>query len=241
MGALSQLGEELVDVDARLETEGLRLADEWHQFKVAINLGRLQRERASAKAESSLAASREASARALEEAREADRRREAAKERARELQALNAILEQQVEARKAILASMRGVPSEEKEISKREEVLMLEASEGSLELERLEKRERQVAQAEDTVSVREAGIQEEVDRTVAKTRANLANRHYLKLKLLEAKAEGRTTTLRSRLDEAEQREKAAMVSLIFVQAYLASAHADLPSLQQQVDGAASLA
>ena len=41
MGALSRLGEELVDVDARLEPEGLRLVDEWHQLKVAINLGRL--------------------------------------------------------------------------------------------------------------------------------------------------------------------------------------------------------
>ena len=41
MGALSRLGEELVDVDARLETEGLWLVDEWRQLKVAINLGRL--------------------------------------------------------------------------------------------------------------------------------------------------------------------------------------------------------
>ena len=62
MGALSQLGEELVDVDVRLETEGLRLVDEWHQLKVAINHGRLQREHANAKAKASLATSREASA-----------------------------------------------------------------------------------------------------------------------------------------------------------------------------------
>ena len=62
MGALSQLGGELVDVDAHLETKGLRLVDEWRQLKVAINLGRLQRERANAKAEASLATSCEASA-----------------------------------------------------------------------------------------------------------------------------------------------------------------------------------
>ena len=108
MHALSRLGEELVDVDARLETEGLRLADEWHQLKVAINLGHLQHERASAKAEASLVTSREASTRALEEAREADHRHEVAKERRQELRALNATLEQQVEARRAVLASMRG-------------------------------------------------------------------------------------------------------------------------------------
>ena len=83
-----------MDVDARLEAEGLRLVEEWHQLKVAINFGRLQREHANAKAEASLATSREASARALEEAREADGRRAVAEERRWELQALNASLEQ---------------------------------------------------------------------------------------------------------------------------------------------------
>ena len=90
---MSRLGGELADVDTRLETEGLRLAEEWHQLKVAINFGRLQREHANAEAEASLATSQEASARALEEAREADRRREIAEERRRELLALNASLE----------------------------------------------------------------------------------------------------------------------------------------------------
>ena len=85
MGALSWLGEEVVDVDARLETEGLRLADEWDQLKVAIDLGRLQRDRAIVQAKASLATSREASALALEEAREADRRREAVEKREGEL------------------------------------------------------------------------------------------------------------------------------------------------------------
>ena len=58
MGALSRLGEELMDVDTRLETKGLRLVDECHQLKVAIILGRFQREHANAKAEASLATSR---------------------------------------------------------------------------------------------------------------------------------------------------------------------------------------
>ena len=90
---MSRLGGELVDVDARLEADGLRLVEVRHQLKVAINFGRLQREHANAKAEASLATSREASARALEEAREADGRHAVAKERKRELQALNAYLE----------------------------------------------------------------------------------------------------------------------------------------------------
>ena len=46
-------------------------------------------------AEASLATPCEASARALEEAREADYRREVAEKRKKELQALNAFLEQQ--------------------------------------------------------------------------------------------------------------------------------------------------
>ena len=54
MGALSRLGGELVDVDAHLEAEGLRLVEEWHRLKVAINLGRLQRKHADVKAEASL-------------------------------------------------------------------------------------------------------------------------------------------------------------------------------------------
>ena len=93
MVVLSRLGGELVAVDARLETEDLRLACEWHQLKVAINLGHLQHERANTSAAVSLAASREACAHAQQEARAADCHREAVEERERELQASNAILE----------------------------------------------------------------------------------------------------------------------------------------------------
>ena len=99
------------------------------------------------KAEASLAASRETFSRALEEAREADRRREAAEKHPWEIHAWSASLTQQVEACKASLASQRGTPAEEEEILKREEALAPEATERSLELEWLETRERQVAQA----------------------------------------------------------------------------------------------
>jgi len=94
MNAISRLGGELASVDSRLEAEGLRLAEERCKLKVAINLGRYQRDLENAKAEASLKVSYEARSRALEEAREADRRREAAEKRAWELQAWSASLEQ---------------------------------------------------------------------------------------------------------------------------------------------------
>ena len=91
---------------------------------MAINLRRHQRELDNTKAEASLATSREACSRALEEAREADRRSEAAEKRAWELQAWSTVLDQQVEACRAALASLKGSPAEEEEIQKREEVLL---------------------------------------------------------------------------------------------------------------------
>ena len=116
---------------------------------------------------------------------------------------MNASLEQQVEARKAALASIKGAPSDEGEILRREEALLLEATEHSLELERLETRECQVAQAEDAVGAREAKAQEVVDRRVAVARVVLAGRHDLKLTLMEAEAVGSTTALKSALAEVE--------------------------------------
>nr|XP_020169716.1 tol-Pal system protein TolA-like [Aegilops tauschii subsp. strangulata] len=209
MGAMNRLGEELVDVDARLVAEGFWLVEERHKLK--------------------------------EEAREADRRREATEKGAWELQAWSASLEQQVEARRATLASLRGTPAKEEEIRKREEALVLEAVERSLELERLEMRERQVAQAEDVVGVREAMVQEEVDRRVAEARADLEGRYDLKLEFMEAAAAGRTAALKSRLIEAERREEAAAAALVSAQAKLASAHAELLPLQQRVADAESVA
>ena len=94
----------------------------------------------------------------MEEAREANRHREIAERRAWELQAWSASLEQQVEVLKAALASMNRTPAEEEEILKHEEAMALEAMERSLELEKLETRERHIVQAEDAANVREARI-----------------------------------------------------------------------------------
>ena len=76
---------------------------------------------------------------------------------------------------------------------------------------------------------------------MAEARADLEGRCDLKLKLVEAEAEGRTTTLRSRLDEVEQREKAAAAALISIRTELASARAELLPLQQRVTSAESFA
>ena len=56
------------------------------------------------------------------------------------------------------ITSLRGTPTEEEEVRKSEEALALEAVERSLELEQLETRERQVAQAEDAAGAHEAKV-----------------------------------------------------------------------------------
>ena len=142
---VSQLGAKLTDEDARLEAEGLRLAEERRKLKVAVALARHQRALDSEKAEASLAASREACSRAAEEAQEANQRLKAAEEQAWELRALSSSLEQQVELHEAALASMEGGSVDRAALQKHEEALRLEATERALELERLETRERMVA------------------------------------------------------------------------------------------------
>ena len=102
-------------------------------------------------------------------------------------------------------------------------------------------RECQVAEAEDAASARKARTQEEVDHRVVDARADLPNRYDLKLKLVEAEAEGRAATLRSRLAAVEQREKAVAAALISMQAELASACAELLPLQQRVTSPESFA
>ena len=72
-----------------------------------------------------------------------------------------------MELHEATLASMKGGSVDRAELQKCEEALMLEATKRTVDLERLETRERLVAQAEDDVAVREARALEEVDRRVA--------------------------------------------------------------------------
>ena len=153
---MSRIRAQLADEDARLEAEGLRLAEERRKLKVAVALARHQRDLDNAKAEASLVALREACSLAVEEAQEVDRRRKDAEERTWELQAWSNSLEQQVELRKAAFEPMGVASVDRAELLKREEVLTLEAAECNLDLERLETRERLVTQAEDDVGAREA-------------------------------------------------------------------------------------
>ena len=161
---VSLLGEELVDEDARLEAEGLRLAAERRELEGAIALARRQCDLDDAEAKASLVASREARSWAAEEAREADRRREAAEEWARELLAWCHSLEEQVELHEVALTSMKVASGDSAKLQKCEEALTLEAAERTHEYERLETRERLVTQAEDDVAAREARVLAEVGR-----------------------------------------------------------------------------
>ena len=58
-------------------------------------------------------------------------------------------------------------------------------------------------------------------------RADLVSRHDLKLKLVEAEAAGRTTSLRSKLTEAEWRAKAVAAALVLAQTEFDSARVEL--------------
>src|SRR4051812_26021268 len=150
-GAVDLLGQELAEEDVRLEAEGLCLAAEWRKLEVAAALARRQRDLDDEEAKALLEASLAARSQAVEEARAADRRREAAEEQARELLARCHSLEEQAELREAALASMKVVSGDPAELRKREEALVLEASERTREYEQLETRERLVTQAEDDV------------------------------------------------------------------------------------------
>ena len=109
--------------------------------------------------------------------------------------------------------------------------------ERSRELEQLETREHQVAQAEDAVGARGAGVEEEMNRRVAKVRVDLEGRYDLKLKLAGVEDEGRAAALRPRLYEAERRTEATAAALVTAQSDLASARTELRSRRRRVDDA----
>ena len=72
-----------------------------------------------------------------------------------------------MELREVALASLKAGSVDRAELQRSEEALTLEATELTLDLERLETRERLVAHAEDDIAAREARASEEVDRRVA--------------------------------------------------------------------------
>ena len=165
----------------------------------------------------------------------------AAEERGRDLLSSNAALLREVEERRALLASSPGeVALAEAELLRRHEDLTLEAVDHSLALEGLQVRERQAAVAEDAITVREAQIQVEVEKRVAKARAELDGRHRLDLGLLKAEFEGRTSVLKTELQAVEQREGAAREALTSSESALDSARAEISSLRKKAKDTASL-
>ena len=75
---------------------------------------------------------------------------------------------------------------------------------------------------------------------MAGVRVALADEYRLKLELLEAELEGRTAALKTKLESAEQGERAAKEALTSFESTLASTRADLSSLQQQIEDVTSL-
>ena len=137
--------------------------------------------------------------------------------------------------------SLKGASADQAELQRHEEALTLEAAERTLDLERLEMRERPVTQVEDDVAEREARVQEEVDRRVAEARSNLEREYERRLELIRAEAEGRTAALRAKLAEVTRRTDSSAAALGAAQAELASSRAELLILQQRVDGAEVIA
>ena len=117
------------------------------------------------------------------------------------------------------------------ELLKHEEALTLEAAERNLDLERLEMRERLVAQAEDDIAACKVRAQEEVDRRVEEARSAFEREYEARLGLIRAEAEGRTAALRDRLAEVTRSADSSVAALGAVQAELASSHAELLLLQ----------
>ncbi|KAE8777000.1 hypothetical protein D1007_50281 [Hordeum vulgare] len=198
---LQRLGAALSSNEVRLKDDRMYLASGWRQLEVAVNLRRLQRERARVEAEESLAATVEARERALFEAREADCQRMVSENRHRELCALNADLEEQ-----AGLGSRASVDS-----------LALVEVEQSLEQERLEVRERQVSLDEESLASRQAKLEEDIDRGVADARHSLLLDYRAKLRLQESRFRERrghmnneVDALRKRLDQEVKRRHVAL-------------------------------
>ncbi|KAE8776024.1 hypothetical protein D1007_51411 [Hordeum vulgare] len=162
--ALRHLGAGLASNEVRLEDERWYLASGWRQLEVAVKLGRLQRERARAEVEGTLATAAKAREHALSEAQEAECRGMASENRHRELCTLNADFEEQ--------AQLRATLGEVQQI---------------LEQERLETRERQVSLAEESLASREAKLQEDIDRGVVEAQRSLLLDYRAKLRLQESR------------------------------------------------------
>lgn len=234
--ALQRLGAGLASNEVHLEDERLHLASGWRQLEVAVNLGRLQHERARAVAEGSLAAAAEARERAHSEAQEADCRRKASEDRHRELCALNANLEEQAQLRATLGGPPAGFFPAGVGFRTSADSLTLVEVEQSLEQECLEVRERQALLAEESLASREAKLQEDIDRGVAEAQRSLLLDYRARLRLQESRfrkhrghLKNEVDALRKRLDQEVKRRQVALDAQ-------ATAEGNLSLLYKQVKG-----
>ena len=90
--------------------------------------------------------------------------------------------------------------------------------------------EHQATTTDYAVAARELMVQQEVNQKVAVVCVALADEYLLKLELLEAELEGKTTALKTNLESAEQRKRSAPSPLF-------CAKVGLPFLFRVVHGA----
>ena len=121
-----------------------------------------------------------------------------------------------------------------------EDTLVLEALEKSLERERLEVMERQVAIAEDALASQEAKIQREVDKKMARICETLVEEYRQKLGLQEARFKQRQAELQGKADALKVELATTKLRGKAAEDAQAAAEAELSSLQQQVAGVMSL-
>ena len=94
-----------------------------------------------------------------------------------------------------------------------------------------------MTQAEDDVAAQEARVLEEVGRRVAMAHLNLEHEFDVKLGLIRAEAEGRTATLRAKLEEATRRADTSRAALEAAQKELAASQAEVLRLRQRMEEA----
>lgn len=112
----------------------------------------------------------------------------------------------------ALAAPTTGPPMSEARPYTPDDTLALEAVELSMERERLEVMEHQVATAEDALASRVARVQREVDQKVAGIRETLVEEYRQKLELQEARFKQLRDELQGKADALEEKLTAARES-----------------------------
>ena len=94
---------------------------------------------------------------------------------------------------------------------------------------------------ENDVAARETRVLEEIGRRVAMARSNLEREFGERLAFIRTKAEGRTTALRTKLEEATRRGDALRAALEVAQGESTTSRAEVLLLRQRLDEAEAVA